>query len=372
MTTPRTDGPIDDGAPHPGERSQPAKALERYEPEHLARVAAAPVSQRNETASAMLAARTAKEIEVRALMAERHPRKMDLFRERMLNACKRPIFADQAMYEKPVGGGKTATGLSIRFAEEAMRHYGNAEVSVSILAEDDESRTIEAVGVDYEVNLVYRAQARVPKYVERLNTRPGDEILGQRTNSRGVMTYRIRANDDALFTISQNAAAKASREVSLKLIPSDIREECESEISKALAAIGGDPEKFLKQLLEKFLEVGVVAAQLEKLVGKSLGVLNTAELSRLKRIFNAIKQGETTWDDVMTEAEKKTDVQKDGGETTGSTKSGAEKLKTAAKQGKPAETKADATTEAPAPAKTDCADCGVKAGQPHKSECPHA
>lgn len=394
--------PVDPGTP------APPKMVERYQPQASGMGQSAGTSQvtvRNESASMMLAAREAKSVEVRALMAERHPRNVDHFRDGVLAACRRVGFADMAMYAKPVGG-KDVTGLSIRFAEEAIRHWKNAEVSVSIIAEDDESRTLEAVASDYENNIHYRSQARVSKFVWRLSPKQGEDVYGKKLNSRNVMTYLVRADEDALFTAERAAAAKAMREVTLKLMPSDILEECESQIEKTLEAIGGDPEKFVIRLLEKFAKIGVIRAQVEKLTGKDMGVLNIAELQRLDKIRNAISQGETDWETVMVESGKKkgapaAEAKTDG--ATADTKSGADKLRAAAKPkaepaaaaetpapaapAKPAaEPKADtkapakasapakapAAQEGPAIATKDCVDCGAQKGQPHETECPLA
>lgn len=256
------------------------------------------VTKTNEASSAIMGARARAEIEARTIVAMNRPRNVELFKLNMLAACDRVRFADAAMYEKPVGGSKTATGLSIRFAEECARNYCNLDTSVMVVSEDDERRVLEAVGVDLETNVVHRTQAVVPKYVERLTVREGDEVIGQRKNSRGVTTYKIRANDDAMFTEHQKAAAKAKREVILMHIPSDIREECEERIEKTLAAVNGDPERFLASVLTSFAKVGVIDAQLEKYLGKPLKGANVAELARLKRIYTAISQGETTWVDV--------------------------------------------------------------------------
>ncbi len=405
----QTGEPPADNAPHPADR----KAVQPYQPQTSGMGRSAGTSElstRNESAAAILAAREAKSVEVRALMAERHPRNVDHFRDGVLNACKRVGFADMAMYAKPVGG-KDVTGLSIRFAEEAIRHWKNAEVSVSIIAEDDESRTLEAVASDYENNIHYRVQARVSKFVWRLSPKQGEDVYGKKMNSRNIMTYLVRADEDALFTAERAAAAKAMREVTLKLMPSDILEECEGMIEKTLEAVGGDPEKFLIRLLDKFAKVGVVRAQLEKLTGKDLAVLNVAELRRLDKIRNAIATGETDWDTVIAESEKKKGAPAAEAKTDGApadSKSGADKLRAAAKGGaktdaqpaaetpaapaaeeKKAEekkTEAKASTKAPAKpdlklssqgegpaiATKDCVDCGAQKGQPHEEACPLA
>jgi hypothetical protein len=406
----QTGEPPADNAPHPADRKP--VAVQQYQPQSSGMGQSAgtsSVSLRNESAASMMAAREAKAVEVRALMAERHPRSVEKFRDGVLAACKRAGFADMAMYAKPIGG-KDVTGLSIRFAEEAIRHWKNAEVSVSIVAEDDESRTLEAVASDYENNIHYRVQARVSKFVWRLSPKQGEEVHGQKVNSNGRQTYLVRADEDALFTAERAAAAKAMREVTLKLMPSDILEECESQIDKTLEALGGDPAKFLVRLLGKFEKVGVVREQLERLTGKDLGVLNIAELKRLDRIHNAISQNETDWETVMAESAKKKAAPAAEAKTEGAQadpKSAADKLRGAAAPKKSAEapaaetpaapakaeTKAEPKAEAKAPAKApakgpdlklesqgegpaialkDCVDCGALKGQPHETECPLA
>lgn len=286
-----TQEPTHDGAPHPAERkavAAPAGATPTVS-----------VSKTNETAAAGLAARARAEIETRTLMAWRLPRDLVRFRQRMVDACNRIAFADSAMWERPVGSGKTTSGLSIRFAEECARNYTNLDISIVVVSEDDEHRVIEAVGVDLEVNVIHRVQAVIPKYVERLAPRAGDEIMSQRTNSRGITTYRIRANDDAMFTEHQRAAAKAKREVILFFIPSEIKEECEELIERTIAQVGGDPEKFRAKLIKTFDRIAVEEKQLEKYLGKVLSQASIPELKMLQRAYNAINQGETTWDDLM-------------------------------------------------------------------------
>ncbi len=267
--------------------------VQRYQPPQ------APVSQQNETGAAMLGARARAEIEARVVVAMNRPRDMERFRSNMQAACSRVLFADAAMYEKPVGDGKNASGFSIRFAEECARNYCNLDTSVIVVSEDDERRVLEAVGVDYETNVVHRTQAVVPKYVERLHPRQGEEILGERTNSRGVKTYRIRANDDAMFTSHQRAAAKAKREVILMHIPSDIREECEGWVEETLKAMRGDPVAYLASVVKAFEKIAITPEQLAEYLGKSLSVANTSELAKLRRIFQGISQGETTWKDTL-------------------------------------------------------------------------
>ncbi len=147
----------------------------------------------------MLAARAAKEVEARAIVARSNPRNEDGARQLVLKSCKRYSFAKTAMYSKPVGN-KDITGLSIRFAEEFSRYWGNLDNSTLLLSEDDERRVFEVACTDLQTNNVFRMPVIVTKTVERKFAKKGDEVVKQRLNSKSEVVYVIMADDDALLT----------------------------------------------------------------------------------------------------------------------------------------------------------------------------
>jgi hypothetical protein len=270
----------------------PSTGLSTYTPPVAA------ISQTNETAGTILAARASAEVQARALIAMNRPRSDDAFRERILAACKRTRFADAAMYEKKIGG-KAITGLSIRFAEECVRHYKNLDVSAILVSEDDDRRVFDVAAIDLETNSGYRTPVVVTKTVERKNT-SGAEVIRYRKNSSGETIGIIRADDDALL-VKQNALlAKAQREVVLKHIPSDVKEEAIDAIEALLKSkVEADPEGEKKKILDGFYSVGVTARQVEEFVGHPLTTVNPAEIFVLRRIWRGLADGESTWADVM-------------------------------------------------------------------------
>lgn len=98
-----------------------------------------------ETAASAVAAREKAAIEARYVMALKRPRDMDEVRVRLLKECDRPGFAEVAKYEKPVAGQKIV-GLSVRFAEAAIRLAGNILTQVLIVFDDRERRIPRARG----------------------------------------------------------------------------------------------------------------------------------------------------------------------------------------------------------------------------------
>ena len=59
-------------------------------------------------------------------------------REKLLKECHRPSFADVARYRKPIGKG--VEGLSIRFAEAALRLMKNITIQQTVVSEDEFTR----------------------------------------------------------------------------------------------------------------------------------------------------------------------------------------------------------------------------------------
>ncbi|WP_435722131.1 hypothetical protein [Acinetobacter baumannii] len=61
------------------------------------------------------------QVEARYMMAMHRPRNWDAVRQDLLKECRRPSFADDTStyYKKPVGG-RSVTGLGIRFVEVAI------------------------------------------------------------------------------------------------------------------------------------------------------------------------------------------------------------------------------------------------------------
>lgn len=254
---------------------------------------------RADSGTLVLAARAEAEIKARAFIAIQRPRSIESFRKKLLDACARPRFADAAIYEKPIGREKIE-GLSIRFAEECARHYGNLDIYAMVISEDDEFRNMECCVVDLETNMQWRLPCVIPKTVERKKKNPGDEVLRSRTNSFGETIYVRRATVDEIF-VQQNALlSKTMRNLILNHIPSDIKEEALEKMHAVLAGeITDNPIEYRKRLVDSFYKYGVTHEMIAEYLGKPIDQANPAELSGLARIGNAIKLGETTWPEAM-------------------------------------------------------------------------
>ncbi|MBK9129583.1 MAG: hypothetical protein IPM13_17620 [Phycisphaerales bacterium] len=255
---------------------------------------------KGETSAAAVAAREKAAIEARFLVAMHRLRVPDTARLRILAACQRSRFAETAKYSKPVAGQKII-GPSIRFVEEALRCWGNVDIQVSVVFDDDEKRIMRVVGLDLETGAGYALDTPpILKSVERRNPKQGDEVLGSRENSQGATVYRIRATEDDLLNKTNAAVSKTIRNVGLRLLPSDIVEEAMEAVDETLRHQDErDPAGVRKRLVQAFYQIGVMPDALVKLLGHPLESITPAELAMLRTVFTALKDGETTWAEVQ-------------------------------------------------------------------------
>lgn len=274
---------------------------------------AAPALRSRETSSSAVAAQARAMIEARYVMALQRPRNADMARAALLRECARPTFAAVAEYRLP-RGGKQISGPSIRFAEAALRALGNISIDTITTYDGDDYRIVRVMVVDLECNIPYSRDVTVPKTVERRQLKDGQAFISKRENSTGQVVYTVAATEDEL-TVRENAlVSKALRTLALRLVPGDLIDEalaaCHATIE---AGDKGDPEAKRKALLDSFLGLGVTPADLAKFLGHPTDRIAPKEVEALRGVFSALKQGETTWAEVLAELEES------GGSDTGAT-----------------------------------------------------
>ena len=261
----------------------------------------------NESAAMVLAATRQAEIQARYLLASQHPRDLDVVREKLLKECRRPSFADVARYRKPIGRG--VEGLSIRFAEAALRIMKNITITQSVVSEDDLSRKILVEVADVEELVSYGKTITIEKTVERNSVKDGDTVIRQRTGSRGQQVYIIAATEDDLLNKENALISKAIRTEGLRLIPGDVLDECERTILDTIRRKDAeDPDGAKRRIFDSFATIGVTVEQLKLYLGHDGTTLTPKELSDLRAIYSAIRDSETTWkatiDPVLAERKK--------------------------------------------------------------------
>jgi hypothetical protein len=244
------------------------------------------------------------------IMAMNRPRNQDNSRDRILHACKRPTFAEKVEFSKPVGG-RTIKGPSVRFAELALREWGNVLTDVQVLYEDDNTRRSRIMVVDLETNTSFSKEIQVSKTVERKN-RADREVLGVRRNTNGQEVFIVKATDDELHNKEAALISKAIRNEGLRVIPSDIVEEALETAKKTLRDKDKeDPDAAKKKVLDAFSDIGVKPKDVQAFLGHSTDAITPAELQDLRGMYSAIRDGEAKWADYV-QPPKKEEPAKDG------------------------------------------------------------
>lgn len=251
-----------------------------------------------ETAKAMVAAKF--------YQAIRNPRDLAVVRLKILENCRRPQFAIQCRYKKPVGKG-FVTGPTIRFAEMVLRCYGNVDVQSQLLYEDQKTKYWRVSCLDLETCLGYARDISVAKVVERKSAR--DRIvIDQRMNSYKEMIYLVLATEDEILNKESAGISKVIRNDGLRLVPGDAVEEGMRTSDETVAnKLAEDPASGWKIMVDSFAALGIYPADIREYVkrvhGKSdLTHLGADVIQDLRGVYQAIRDGEAKWTDYIEES----------------------------------------------------------------------
>jgi len=261
----------------------------------LAPIPSMALSAHGETASAAAAVQAKTQVEARYMVAVHRPRSVMQFRSKLLDACKRPRFAQTARYAKPVGKEKVV-GWSVRFAEECARCLGNLLVESAVIYDDPAIRIVRVMVTDLEANLTYPTDVTVAKTVERRFLKKGQAAIRTRINSFGEPVHIVDATDDDILNKQNALVSKAIRTGVLRVVPGDILEEAEELVLQTVHKEDAqDPAFKAKQIADAFYAHGVMPDRIEKVLGHPLAQVSPAEVNMMRTWITAIKDGDTTW-----------------------------------------------------------------------------
>ncbi|MGH8158408.1 MAG: hypothetical protein ACREPQ_09820 [Rhodanobacter sp.] len=288
-----------------------------------------------ETAGTAMASQAKALVEARFTVALRFPRNDDEVRQKLLKECKRPSFASVAIFSKPVGG-KKIEGPSIRFVEAAIRMSKNIDVQTPTIYDDREKRIVRVIVIDLESNTSYTQDLMIEKTVERKKLKDGEVAISSRLNSYGETVHLVEANEDQLLVKQGALISKAIRTNGQRLLPGDLVDEAIYTARQTMKnADAQDPDAARNRVFDFFAELGVTLPDLIKWLGHEGKTLTTKELGELRAIAQSIKDGESTWREVM-------DAREPGKKPEGDKPAAGSKLKDAVKgAGKAAEGQGD-------------------------------
>lgn len=246
-----------------------------------------------------LAVRAEHEAKARFVIAIQRPRDVAEWQSVIQSTCANPQFASKARYERPAGK-ETATGLSIHFAEEAFRLWGNCGCEELCLTDTDDRQVWLVQATDYETNVIKSTSVVILKVMERRYAQKGQEVLNERVGSRGQKVYVVRAHGDQFTQVLRAILSKTRRNVQLSLLPKEMLLQAEGTIVQTMQTHAAKaPSDIRDRLINAFARLLIKPAQLEEYLGHPLEQASAAELEHLNRIWVAVHEGECRWDDVV-------------------------------------------------------------------------
>lgn len=216
--------------------------------------------------------RAVAEVQASYVIAKRFPRNQSECISNILEACKRPILADQAFYAYP-RGGTTVTGPSIRLAECIAQYWGNIDCGVREISQSNGVSVAEAYAIDLQTNTRITKIFHVSHFRD---TRKGKTKL---TDTRDI--YEVVANQ----------GARRLRACILGIIPGDVVEAAERQCRKTLESSNAPIPEQIEKTVRAFQEFGITEEHLEKRLGHNMESTLPSEIISLKAIYRCIKDG---------------------------------------------------------------------------------
>lgn len=243
-----------------------------------------------ETMQASSIALARAEMEGSIVVAKKFPRNEDDARQRLMRSCERPRFADEVTYNYP-RGGERIIGLSIYFAREAARLWGNIRYGYYIVRDDDQDRHIRCWAWDIETNTKVELDDTFRKLVQRKDRKTGK-------------TTWMTPDERDLRELTGNRAARVVRNCILALLPEDLKAECEERSQLTLNTVGAqDPDAARKKIVDGFGRLNIPVAEIERYLGNKLAVATPKQLADLRQVWKALQEGNATWADYAPAAE---------------------------------------------------------------------
>ncbi len=222
------------------------------------------------------------EIDSKISTAKRYPRSLHEFKRKLMEMATLDEETAGTMFYKVPRDGKNVEGPSVRMAEAVTSCYGNIICGARIVGVDQEFVTAQGFCHDLENNVSNTHEIR----------------------RRIVNKYNKRYSLDMIQTTGNAAAAIAFREATFKVVPRSLFKR-EYEAAK-LTSIGKNMPIADQRAgaIAQFQKFGVnQATLLEFLERKGVEDIDIDDLITLRGLKTAIKDGETTIEEVFKKTE---------------------------------------------------------------------
>lgn len=222
------------------------------------------------------------EIDIAIATAKKYPRSLERFRQYALtNVTLSESVAKECIYALP-RDGKVIEGPSVRFAEVLVNNWGNCRAGARVVDESNDFITAQGVFHDMESNsmITFEVKRRI---VDKYGKRYKMDMIGMTANAACSIALRnaVLKGVPKAFWADIYAAAR-------KVVMGDVKtlENRRSDAIIAFQAYGLKPEQI-------FEIIGVR--------GKS--DINLEHMVVLQGMFTALKDGDTTAEDLLGKAQ---------------------------------------------------------------------
>lgn len=237
-------------------------------------------------------ARAVAEVQAAYVIAKKFPRNQHGSYMAILESCKRPFLAEQAMYAYP-RGGTLVTGPSIRLAEAMAQAWGNLDCGIREISQSNGVSVAEAYAIDLQTN------TRVTKIFHVPHVRDTKKGKIKLTDARDI--YEMVANQ----------GSRRLRACILGILPGDVVEAAVNQCKKTMESGEVPLADRIRAMVTKFDELGVKVEHLEKRLAHKLDATIPQEIVTLQGIYKAIKDGFSNREDFfeISSAQKSADAE---------------------------------------------------------------
>jgi len=235
-------------------------------------------------------ARAVAEVAASVFAAAERPRDEDLAIARFKRSCVRMEFAQRAFYNYP-RGGKRLTDVTIRFAIEAARCWGNMTSGSAEIERRPGQSTVVAFAWDLETNFTRRTTFVSPHSGYTDTPEQGED--GRPRPARTLVAVRdVRENN-------QSAGSRVERQQILAALPPWFVEMGKGWCAETIAKQGGGKpiEDRRRQMVETFEAIGARREELIRRIGAPVDSWTEVDLATLTVIGQSIRIGESSLED---------------------------------------------------------------------------
>ena len=226
-------------------------------------------------------------IDMQIATAKQYPRSITNFIETASSiACIDEETAASCLYNRPVGGGKVAEGMSVRLAEIVGATYGNLRVGARVISQNE--RQVSAQGVAHDLESNFYASTEVIESTVDKNGRPYSE--------------RMRV------TVAKAALAKARRDATFQVVPRALVTPIQTKIKNILFGKESSLDKWREKIGAWIKLLGIDEMRVFDIIGVSgLADMSQKHFEKLLGLKTAIQNNEITIDDAFPAPKKSTE-----------------------------------------------------------------